>query len=96
MTALLNIRAADGSRQFFAQPQTASWYEVRDFVRELPGAKLTGFLTDDVTEAWIDFTFAGHSFTINDQFGEYWFFVADPSCPDAVLDSVAQHFARLS
>jgi len=64
-------------------------------VRDLSGARLTGFLEDHVTEAWIDFTYRQHSFTINNQFGEYWFFVDDPACPDAVLAEVTTHFSKI-
>jgi hypothetical protein len=73
MAAVLNLLMHDGSRQFGELPQRVGWYAVRDHVLRLPGASLTGFLCDGVTEAWIDFAFAGHAFTINDQFGEYWF-----------------------
>jgi hypothetical protein len=50
---------------------------------------------DGVTEAWIDFTFQGHKFTINDQVGEYWLFVDDADCPDATLHSIVEHFENL-
>jgi hypothetical protein len=95
MISLLDIRAHDGSRQFASQPQTRVWYDVRDHVSSLVGAILTSFVCDNVTEAWIDFTYGGHSFTINDQFGEYWFFVNDPKCPDEPLTAVASRFARI-
>jgi hypothetical protein len=95
MLKLLDFRAHDGSRKFAELPQTELWYTVRDHVQKLPGALLTGFLCDRVTEAWIDFEFRGHSFSINDQFGEYWFFVKDPACPDATLDEVVTHFQSL-
>ena len=90
-----DIRMRDGSRQFATLPQSQLWYAVRDHVAALEGAALTGFVCDDVTEAWIDFSYRGHAFNINDQFGEYWLFVADPGCPDDVLRSVARHFERL-
>lgn len=92
---LINLIMHDGSRHFGDLPQTALWYAVRDHVVRLPGAALTGFVTDDVTEAWIDFTYRGHAFSINDQFGDYWFFVKDPACPDDVLSEVLSHFAKL-
>jgi hypothetical protein len=85
----------DGSRQFGSLPQNLLWHPVRDHVQNLPGAALTEFVCDDVTEAWIDFTYEGHAFTINDQFGEYAFFVADPACRDDVLVAVLGHFERL-
>jgi hypothetical protein len=95
MIPLLDIRMKDRSRHFHVLPQTRLWYDVRDHVSSLAGAELIGFLCDNVTEAWIDFTYGKQYFTINDQFGEYWFFVNDPTCPANVLTEVATHFARL-
>jgi len=82
----------DGSRLFWTCPERVNFSQCRDLVRRLAGAQLTKYLTDDATEVWIDFAFRGHSFSINNQFGEYWFFVADPTCPDEVLLAVATHF----
>ncbi len=96
MKRILDMRMKDGSRHFAGIPQTVSWYEVRDHVSNLSGAKLTGFLCDDVTEAWVDFTYRGHTFSINDQFGEYWFFVKEPTCPQEILEEVLSHFESLS
>ncbi len=92
---LFDLRMHDGSRHFAGLPMSTLWYEVRDHVETLDGAVLTGFVTDHVTEAWIDFAYEGHQFSINDQHGEYWFFVKDPACPDAVLLPVLRHFERL-
>jgi len=66
---LLNFIANDGSRQFGELPQTVLWYEMRDHIENLVGAEITDFLTDHVTEAWIDFTYCGYRFTVNDQWG---------------------------
>ena len=93
MRKLLNSREKDGSRYFGALPETydaesPQWHRLRDHLRALPGAKERGFLTDDVTEAWLDFDFRGHRFTLNNQFGDWWFFVQDPACPDDVLHEV--------
>lgn len=93
---LLDMRMHDGSRHFGGVPQTVLWYEMRDAVGTLPGASLAGFVTDGVTEAWIDFTYANHHFSINDQFGEYWFFVDDPACPDGILIRVLKHFEEVA
>lgn len=90
---LTDIRVHDGSRNFLSLPQSQLWHRVRDHVAALDGAELTGFLCDGVTEAWIEFTFREWKFSINDQLGEYWFFVNDPQCPDAVLQLVGRHFA---
>lgn len=94
---LLDMRMADGSRYFGGLPETydaarPQWYALRDRVTALSGAELRGFVTDDVTEAWIDFDLEGHRFSINDQHGEWWFFVADPQCPGPLLERVLDWF----
>ncbi|HEV8370829.1 MAG TPA: hypothetical protein VGQ39_22970 [Pyrinomonadaceae bacterium] len=91
MSKLLNITMHDGSRHFGDLPQAVSWYVLRDHISDLNGALVTNFITDDITEAWIDFTFAGHRFSVNDQFGNYWFFVDNPNCPDDILQTVLAH-----
>ena len=90
---LLSFKAHDGSRQFLKLPESVGWNELRDHITALPGAELTDYLTDHVTEVWIDFLFRGYKFTVNNQFGEYWFFVDDPDCPEHTLSVVAEHCA---
>lgn len=88
---LLSLIMNDGSRHFGYLPQTVLWYELRYHIQKLNGATVTNFITDNVTEAWIDFSFRGYSFAVNDQFGDYWFFVDNPKCPDDVLKTVLSH-----
>ena len=95
MAQLTHNLMRDGSRCFLTLRPGADWYAVRDHVSRLEGAELTRFITDDVTEAWIDFLYVGHKFSINDAPGDYWFFVTDPSCTDAILNVVAAHFSNL-
>ena len=95
MKELTDFRMNDGSRQFAALPQTYLWHAVRDHVARLAGSRLTAFICDEVTTAWIDFDYQGHHFSINDQFGEYWFFVQDPDCPDELLSNIVRHFEEL-
>lgn len=95
MAELSTLIMHDGSRYFGDLPQTTNWYLVRDEVVKLPGAELKSFVTDHITEAWIDFSYQGHQFSINDQYGDYWFFVKDPACPDAILLAVLEHFKSL-
>ena len=92
---LLNIAAKDGSRHFGSLPQAILWHELRDRLAKLDGVAITEFVTDGVTEAWVDFLYQGHSFSINDQFGEYWFFVNDPKCPEEILRKLLGHFSVL-
>ena len=86
----------DGSRHFADLPENTSWEEFRDHIARLPGAKVTGFLTDHITEVWIDFTYKGYAFTVNNQFGEYWFFVKKPRCPDETLTEVIGHCEQMA
>ena len=88
---LLSIIMNDGSRHFGDLPQTVLWHELRDHIGRLDGAVVTDFVTDNVTEAWIDFTYRTYRFSVNDQMGEYWFFVDNPNCPDEALETVLSH-----
>ncbi len=94
MAKLLRISMHDGSRHFGDLPESQSPLRVCDHVSRLPGARLTGFL-NGIIEFWIDFTYEGHEFTLNTQYGDYWFFVTDPDCPDQILQGVLDHFARI-
>lgn len=98
---VIDMRMHDGSRHFGSLPETydpavPQWEVLRDAVGKLAGAQLSGFVTDHVTEAWIDFTFAAQRFSINNQQGEWWFFAADPTTSELLLHEVLDHFeARL-
>lgn len=81
----------DGSRLFAELPEACSWESLRQHIARLPGATVTHYLTDNVTEMWLDFSFRGHAFTVNNQYGDFWFFVRDPACPDDVLAAVIDH-----
>jgi hypothetical protein len=92
---LLDVRAHDGSRKFAALPRRAPWLRLRQHLAALPGVALGEFLTDHMTEGWLDFTYGAHDFTVNDQFGEYWFFVADAGAPEDLLRGLVEYFERL-
>ena len=93
---IFDVRMNDGSRHFADLPEIVSFDAMRDHARNLEGANETGFITDEVTEMWLDFTFCGHRFSINNQFGDYWFFVENPECPEPILVEVVQHFAKIN
>lgn len=84
-----------GPENFANLPETVFFDKMRKHLRSLDGSVETGLLTDQVTEMWLDFNYNGHSFSINNQYGEYWFFVKDPICPDDVLTRVTTHFESL-
>ena len=97
---LLDLRASDGSRQFGALPETVTatardLHRLRAHLSLLRGATLVEVASDHVTEAWIDFEYEAHRFTMNNQFGEWWFFVADPAAPSDILHAVLVHFASV-
>ena len=64
------------------------WHRLPNHIDKLDGAEVTDFITDNVTEAWIDCSYRGHCFSVNNQFGAYWFFVNDPTCPDKILEDI--------
>ena len=86
-------RMADGSRHFADLPETYNvqdpeWHQLHRHLQATPGVAVTGFLTDDVTEAWINFMYRGHCFSLNNPQGRWWIFVEDPTCPDEILGEV--------
>jgi hypothetical protein len=93
--SLQNFKMHDGSRNFATLPQATSWSALRNHLEQLEGLVETAFLTDHVTEAWLDFEFLDHTFAVNNQFGEYWFFVRDPECDEAILRTILEHARRL-
>ena len=92
---LLNDLMGDGSRNFILLPvgKTPSLHMLLR-VLSLWGAVPTAYIPT-FAESWIDFRYQGHQFSINDQYGDYWFFVRDPQCPDVILEKVVRHFAKL-
>ena len=92
---LFDMRINDGSRHFVDMPEAVFFDEFADHVEKLQGAEITEFITDGVLEMWLDFDFRGHKFSVNNQFGDYWFFVEDPNCADDILLEVCEHFRIL-
>jgi hypothetical protein len=92
---LLNFAMHDGSRKFGELPQTVPWDRLRRHLEMLPGATVTNFITDEITEAWIDFSFRDQRLSVNNQFGDYWFFVEAPQAPDETLEAVLTYCRSL-
>ncbi|MEW4564344.1 hypothetical protein AB1K70_17530 [Bremerella sp. JC770] len=91
---LNNTIMHDGSRDFGALPECFPHEQLRDHIAQWPEAKVTSFVSDGVTEAWLHFEYRGHQFSANTQFGEWWFFVDDPLCPDEILLAVLSYCAK--
>jgi len=92
---LIDLRTADGSRQFACLPQDVAWDAVRDHALRLPDAQVIGFVGEEIAPPWLDFSFRGHRFVVHGRHGQLQFFVRQPHCPDLILFQVAQHFAEL-
>jgi hypothetical protein len=92
---LFDFRMKDGSRHFADLPEVVFFDEFADHVEKLEDAEITEFITDGVIEMWLDFEYREHHFSVNNQFGDYLFFVQDPDCPDEILLEVCAHFRRL-
>jgi len=91
---IIDLRMHDGSRHFVSLPESAGPRRVLKHIFGL-GFAFPYFYLSGAIECWIDFWYRGHRFTINNQYGEYWFFVKNPSCPTPTLERVASHFASL-
>lgn len=92
---LFDMRMNDGSRHFADMPEAIFFDEFADHAEKLEGAEITEFITDGVLEMWLHFEYRGHKFSVNNQFGDYWFFVENPNCPDEILLEVCDHFRKL-
>ncbi|MEO7326188.1 MAG: hypothetical protein ABIW82_15285 [Dokdonella sp.] len=92
---LLDERMHDGSRHFALLPQTQSPLRLLFSVFTLVGAIPRGYLPGLIAGSWLDFRYKGYKFSVNHQYGDFWFFVDDPDCPDSLLTKVASHFAKL-
>jgi hypothetical protein len=92
---LFEAKINDGSRHFVDMPETVFFDDLADHVEKLEGAEITEFITDGVLEMWLEFEFRGHKFSVSNQFGDYWFFVEDPNCPEEILLEVIDHFRKL-
>ncbi len=76
-------------------PEVIFFDEFSDHVEKLTGAELIEFEADGTIELWLEFRYSGNKFFVNNRFGDYWFFVEDPECPEEILLEVANHFRRL-
>jgi len=95
MATLIDDRMHDGSRNFALLPQSRSPLRLLFRVLALPGAVPTAYLPSLIAGSWVDFRYKGHKFSINNQYGDFWFFVRDPGCPESILAVVVEHFEKV-
>ncbi len=91
---LFDERTRDGSRHFASLPQGASWGSLCDWILLLPNAEIVNFTTGAQAQAWLDFHFRGHRFSIVARDGQLHFYVRDPQCPDLILYQIGCHFEK--
>jgi hypothetical protein len=92
---LIDLRTADGSRQFARLPKAAAWDTLREHFARLPGLEIINFVVERVPTPWLDFIYRGHRFTVRDAGEEVWLMVADPQCSDVLLYETAAHCEQL-
>ena len=90
--SITNFIMHDGSRHFLALRQSIHSNALVAAIKTMPDVAIAEFL-ETIPESWIDFGFRGHKFAINDQFGEYWFFAKDATCPEDILIELGDRFA---
>jgi hypothetical protein len=88
---LIDRRTEDGSRHFANLPEACTWQALCEHILLLSGTQIANFVAAGLSEAWIDFTYQGHRFSVRHEGGRFCFFVRDPQCPDLSLYRVASH-----
>jgi hypothetical protein len=91
---IINLIMHDGSRHFLCVPELIFPNALVERMQANPEFLVTQFL-DGAVESWIDFDFRDWKFTINNQFGDYWFFAEDPDCPVEILAAIRDQFATI-
>lgn len=84
-----------GWRNFADMPEVVFFDDLADHVEDLDGAEITEFITNGVLEMRLDFEYRGNRFSIDNELGDYRFFVEDPACPKEILLEIAAHFRQL-
>ena len=92
--SITNFISHDGSRHFLSLRQSIPSDALVAAMKAMPDIAINKFI-ETIPESWIDFDFRGHKFAINDQFGEYWFFVKDAACQENILLSLRDRFATI-
>jgi hypothetical protein len=91
----LEFKPPSGDRQFAALPEAGAWDEFGRHAKRLPGALVTNYRTDCVLEMCLGFLCRPSLFAVNNQSGDFWFFVRDPACLVGILTAVVGPFESL-
>ena len=83
------------ARHFVDLPEVVFFDQLADHIGELPGAEVSEFEADGVVAVWIEFSYRGQKFFVDNLLGDFRFWVEDPKCEEAVLLDIAAHLRRL-
>jgi len=87
---IFSIISHDGkSKHFFSLPELIPMEELTKSLESIPGVDIKNELTDSVTEIWVDFNYQGSNYSVNNQHGDYYFFVDDLELSDEILQNTA-------
>lgn len=92
---LLNFIMNDKSRKFAELLENCDWEVLRFHLEKLREIQVTDYITDNITTVWIDFNYKNQRFSINNQYGEYWFFSQNPVCPEEILIEIVEYCEEL-
>jgi hypothetical protein len=95
LKGLFKTESKDDWRHFVDMPEVIFFDHFYDYLEELEGAEITSFVPDGTIEMRLDFDFHGHKFFVDNQLGEYRFFVQDRNCPEEILFEIIDHFRAL-
>ncbi len=91
----LRENLSEDARHFVDFPEVIFFDDFYEQIEDLYGTEITRFEADGIIEMWLEFSFRGHRFFVNNRFGDYQFYVEDAECPDEILIEIADHFRRL-
>lgn len=74
----------DGSRHFLSLPESCSSNTLKTHLERIPGIRVCDTMQGGF-QWWMSFQCLGWRFSINNPFGEFWFFVEDANCPEEIL-----------
>ena len=89
---LMNTIMRDGSRHFLTLRETARPADIRARLESIPGVRVCQ-LSSIGFDLWVSFQCMGWRFSINNPFGELWFFANDPTCPEDILRCLARRIS---
>jgi hypothetical protein len=95
LSDLLEKKLKSGARHFIDMPEVVFFDDLYEHAENLDGAEIIAFETDGTLEMWLEFEFREHKFFVGNKFGDYWFLVENPQCPEDILLLIAAHFRRL-